>query len=137
MAYTIDQLATKADCEQVLVPLTQNRDEAANRKSNLAFRLQTFGDPAARAAEITRLSRRIADAQADLPTMAEGRDKRRVEDELATNTKRRNQLLNQGEAQGSDDRVLLEYELTTTAQAQTEADALIGQVQTRKDSLPA
>ncbi|GAA3949897.1 hypothetical protein [Hymenobacter algoricola] len=137
MAYSIDQLATKADCDRVLVPLTQKRDEAANRKSNLAFRLQTFGDPAARAAEITRLSRRISDAQADLPGMTEGREKRRVEDELSTYIKRRNQFINQNEEQGTDDRVMLEFEVATATQTHDEAVGLVGLVQVRKDSLPA
>ncbi|RYU78901.1 hypothetical protein [Hymenobacter persicinus] len=137
MAYSITQLATKADCDLVLVPLTQKRDQAANRRSNLAFQLQTFSDPAGRNAELSRLNRRIADAQADLPTLPEGKTKRDLENELATNTKRRNQLLNQSDAQGSDDRVLLEFEQATLIQAHDEAVSLIGQVESHKATLPA
>jgi hypothetical protein len=137
MAYSITDLATRAECDLVIGSLSKKRDEAANRRTNLAFQLRNFGDPAARTAELNRLNRRIADAQDDLPTMQEGREKRRVENELGTHTRQRNQLLNQAEAQGGDDRVLLEFELFNVTASHDEAVRLIGEVETRKAALPA
>lgn len=137
MAYSIADLLTKADCDLVIGPLTKKRDEAANRKSNLAFDLKNFGDPAARAAELTRLNRRIADAETDLPTMADGREKRKLDDEMGRYKARRNQLLNQSETQGADDRVLLEFELTNVTATHDEAMRLIQQMEDHKDTLTA
>ncbi|WP_400192561.1 hypothetical protein [Hymenobacter sp. B81] len=136
MSYTLNQL-TKADSDQVITALGLRRTEAANRMSNLAFRLETFGNPEARAAEVARLTNRINNAQAELATMPDGRPRRDLEDELGTNTRKRNQLLNQSEKQGPDDRVLLEFELALATQTHAELLALIPQVQTHRDSLPA
>ena len=137
MAYSINNLTTKADCDRVLGPLALKRDEAANRKSNLAFRLQNFNDPAARAAEITRLNRRVSEGQTELATMAEGKLKRDLEDEVSISTRRRNQLLNQADTQGSDDRLLVEFELEIVTKTFDEAVTLIPQIEARKAALPA
>ncbi|RTQ46520.1 hypothetical protein EJV47_21445 [Hymenobacter gummosus] len=137
MAYSISDLTTRAECEQVTKVLVKKRDEAANRRTNLAFELQNFGDPAARAAELTRLNRRITDAQTDLPTMPDGREKRKVENELSSHTRQRNTLLNQADAQGSDDRVLLEFELFNVAAAHDEAVRLITEVEAHRNTLSA
>lgn len=137
MAYSITDLLTKADCDLVLGPLAKKRDDAANRRTNLAFDLKNFGDPAARNAELTRLNRRIADAETDLPTMSENREKRKLEDEMGRHKARRNQLINQAETQGPDDQVLLEFELASVTAIHDEAVDLIRQVEIHKDTLAA
>ncbi|WP_310394084.1 hypothetical protein [Hymenobacter sp.] len=56
MAYSVSDLTTKAACDAVLIPLGRERDAVANRRSNLAFQLENFGNAAALQAEVTRLT---------------------------------------------------------------------------------
>lgn len=135
--YSLAALETKADCDAALVPLRLRRDEAAADLSAFAFDLQTFGDPAARKAEVTRLNGKLSTAQADLLTLPEGREKRDLEDQLASYTRRRNQLVNQGDSRGGDDKVLLEFRLEMARQTNTEAIALVTAIEAHKDGLPA
>lgn len=135
--YSLTALETKADCAAVLVPMRLRRDEAAADVSALAFTLQTYGDPAARKAEITRLNTKVADAQADLLTLPEGKEKRDTEDDMGTYIRRRNQLVNQSETHGSDDKIVLEFRLEMARQTSAEATALVTAIETRQNGLPS
>jgi hypothetical protein len=135
--YSLPALETRADCDAALGPLRLRRDEAAADVSALAFDLQTFSDPAARRAEITRLNGKISAGQAELLTLTEGREKRKLEDEVGSYTRRRNLLLNQSETRGGDDKVLLEFRLETARLTSDEATTLVAGIETHKAALPA
>ncbi|MDQ2773102.1 MAG: hypothetical protein M3Y54_21670 [Bacteroidota bacterium] len=134
--YSIAALETKADCDAALVPLRLRRDEAAAETSALAFELQTYADPAARKAEITRLNTKLATVQTDLTTLPEGKEKRDAENEMASYLRRRNQLVSQSETHGGDDKIVLEFKLEMAKQTNTEAAALVTLIETHKDTLP-
>ena len=137
MIYSVDDLPTKAACDAVLAVIGREHDAAANRKSNLAFQLQHFGDAATIQAEITRLTTRITDGEADVSTMTEGKEKRDAEDVLSHNRIRRNDLLDRADKQGADGKVLKEFELAWVTQKLDESTILITQVETRKNALPS
>ena len=133
--YSIPALETKADCAAVLVPMRLRRDEANADVSALAFTLQTYGDPVARKAEITRLNTKVTTAQADLLTLPEGKEKRDTEDDMGTYIRRRNQLVNQGETHGSDDKIVLEFKLEMARQTSAEAATLVTAIEAHQDGL--
>jgi len=135
MEYSISELATKAECDLVLAALVKKRDEVANHGSNLAFQLQNFGSPAERAAELLRLNRRITEAQQELLTLPEGKEKRDTENAMVSHIRRRNQLLGQAETQGSDDKVLTQFGQASDTLIHDEAVRLIGLVQAHRDTL--
>jgi hypothetical protein len=136
-SYSLTALETWADCDAALVPLRLRRDEATAETTALAFELQIFADPAARRAEITRLNAKISTAQAELLTLVEGREKRKLENELGSYNRRRNLLLDQNETQGSDDKVLLEFRHELARQAAAEATSLVSAIEARKATLTA
>ncbi|MBF9222003.1 hypothetical protein [Hymenobacter ruricola] len=133
--YSLTALETKADCAAALTPLRLRRDEAAAETSALAFALQTYGDPAARKAEITRLNAKLTAVQADLGTLPEGKEKRDSENEMASYLRRRNQLVGQSETHGGDDKIVLEFKLEMARQTNTEATALVAAIETHADTL--
>ena len=133
--YSLAALETKADCAAALVPIRLRRDEAAADASALAFELQTYGDPAARKAETTRLNTKLATVQADLLTLPEGKEKRDAENEMASYLRRRNQLVNQSETHGGDDKIVLEFKLEMAKQTNTEATGLVTAIEAHQAGL--
>jgi hypothetical protein len=133
--YSITALETKADCAAALTPLRLRRDEAAADVSALAFDLQTYGDPVARKAEITRLNTKLAGVQADLLALPEGKEKRDTENDMATFLRRRNLLVSQSETHGGDDKIVLEFKLEMARQTNTEATALVTAIETHEAGL--
>ncbi|WP_210517853.1 hypothetical protein [Hymenobacter terricola] len=133
--YSLPDLLTKADCAAALLPMRLRRDEAGAEASTLAFTLQTFGDPAARKTEITRLNTKLTGVQADLLTLPEGKEKRDTENEMASYLRRRNTLVDQSETHGGDDKILLEFKLEMAHQTNTEATALVTAIEAREATL--
>jgi hypothetical protein len=136
MAYNLNFLTNKAECDLVLKPLSHERDAAVNRQSTLALQLENFGNPEAIKAEITRLNTRIASDEAELLLMQPGKEQREKENELSRDKVRRNRLVELSEKQGKDDRMMKEFELACIGKKVEEANTLIGLIEARKADLP-
>ena len=134
--YSLAALDTQAACAAALLPLRLRRDEAAAEVSATTFALQAFAAPATRQAEITRLNTRLAAVQAELPTLPEGKEKRKTENEMAGLLRRRNRLLSQNQTRSGDDKVVLEFQREMARQTQAQASALVAAIEAHQATLP-
>ena len=135
-AALVAELSTKAECDQFTTFLNQERAQAAFQDSNLSYTLANFGSPAARQAEMTRLTGKITDAAAELALLPDGPEKLQHKAAMQRDELRLTGLQTKGYTQGGDNKAEKLFDRDGAEDRMARIDVLLPLVAARKAALP-
>ena len=134
-AAIVAELSTKAECDQFTDFLNKERTQAAFQQSNLGYALANFGSPAARTAEIGRLTNKIADAADELALLTDGPEKLQHKAAMQRDELRLTGLQTKSYTQGGDNKAEKFFERDTCEDRIARVDVLLPLVAAHKDTL--
>ena len=135
-AAIVAELSTKAECDQFTTFLNQERAQAVFQQSNLSYTLTNFGSPAARTAEIGRLTQKIADAAAELALLNDGPEKLQQKAAMQRDELRLTGLQSKSYTQGGDNKAEKLFDRDGCEDRIARIDVLLPLVAARKPGLP-
>ena len=134
-AAIIAELSTKAECDQFDAFLVKDHAQATFQLSNLGYTLTNYGSPAARNSEIKSLTKKIADAVAELAPLPDGPDKLQKKAAMQRDELRLTSLQTKTYTQGGDDKASKMHESNGYDNRIARANVLRPLVAIRKDEL--
>jgi len=136
MAYSIDQLTTAAECDQVLAYITDELRVLNQRRSEFTYQVDTAANTSAeQTAELESLTAEISFLTPLIPTLPASKKRTERENELRRSTDRRDELLSRQGTRGPVSLLIRELELAQIEAQLTETTALQTSVTTRRAAL--
>ncbi|RSK39471.1 hypothetical protein [Hymenobacter perfusus] len=136
MAYSIDQLTTAAECDQVLAYITDELRVLNQRRSEFTYQVDTAASTSAeQTAELESLTAEISFLTPLIPTLPASKKRTERENELRRSTDRRDELLSRQGTRGPVSLLIRELELAQIEAQLTETTALQTSVTARRAAL--
>ncbi|MCB2376966.1 hypothetical protein LGH70_05200 [Hymenobacter sp. BT635] len=125
MAYSLSQLATTADCDQVLAYISDELRVLNQRRSEFTYQRDTATSTSAELqAELTALNAEIDYLTPLIPTLPASKKRKERENELRRSTDRRDELVARQGERGAVSLLIRELELAQAEVQITETKAL-------------